>query len=585
MLPAEHDARPESAPFAAPANETVGAERTPVIPRLESIPQKHWDIAQHRWSVIKPAIEAGPPFKPRLREIAQEHGYDVATLCRWVQRYLDANDLTALLPSRRKHRRRRVSADAMEIIRSVFDEYYATRQQRSLHDAVTQVQYECRNAKVKAPHVNTIRRHLKEFEAAVGSRAFLRMRGQPKRAEDQYGLRDGIFAPHEAPWHRVQIDHTKLDIMVVDEKYRRCIGRPLLTYMIDPYSRMVLGFNISLDPTGRLSTGLCMLHAMLPKEEWLKEHNVDNPWPCYGKPTFVHFDNGKEFLSEWIQRACERYDIIIEHRPVATPHFGGHIERSIRTLNSYLRGLAGATFSNPTERGEYDSERFAQYTLFELEGIITEWITGTYHRKIHRGLRRPPLSVYNEAVLGTPNTLGAGRRILDYNLRRLRLDFLPFEKRTIQHYGVEFDYLKYGGDVLSPYVKATDERGFTKKFYFHRDPRCIKEIYFYAEDVNEFFPLRPREPIGNVSLWDWRAQIRGAKETGEKEVDVWALHESHQKLHQRETEAAERTKAARRNVERRLHHGKVIPLPTAPREPNSALWDEDVEPFDNIRML
>ena len=44
------------------------------------------------------------------------------------------------------------------------------------------------------------------------------------------------------PLEIVQIDHTKADIFVVDEKSRKPIGRPWLTLAMDVFSRMVTGF-------------------------------------------------------------------------------------------------------------------------------------------------------------------------------------------------------------------------------------------------------------------------------------------------------------------------------------------------------
>ncbi len=48
----------------------------------------------------------------------------------------------------------------------------------------------------------------------------------------------------------VQPDHTELDIMVVDDEYRLNCGKPWITFEIDTFSRMVMGFHISLDPPG-----------------------------------------------------------------------------------------------------------------------------------------------------------------------------------------------------------------------------------------------------------------------------------------------------------------------------------------------
>ena len=54
---------------------------------------------------------------------------------------------------------------------------------------------------------------------------------------------------------------------------------------------------------------------------------------------------------------------------------GAHIERLLGTLLRGLHELPGATFSNPGERGNYDSQARAVMTLGELERWLTEWAT------------------------------------------------------------------------------------------------------------------------------------------------------------------------------------------------------------------
>jgi hypothetical protein len=55
-----------------------------------------------------------------------------------------------------------------------------------------------------------------------------------------------------------------------------------------------------------------------------------------------------------------------DRRPVARPHFGGHIERLIGTLMGPVHLLPGSTDASPHARGGYDSEREARLTLPEF---------------------------------------------------------------------------------------------------------------------------------------------------------------------------------------------------------------------------
>src|SRR3546814_15978992 len=59
--------------------------------------------------------------------------------------------------------------------------------------------------------------------------------------------------------------------------------------------------------------------------------------------------------------------------------------------------LPGTTFSNPDQRGDYDSENKAALTLRELERWLTLAV-GTYHGSVHNGLLQPPAARWITAV-------------------------------------------------------------------------------------------------------------------------------------------------------------------------------------------
>jgi putative transposase len=46
----------------------------------------------------------------------------------------------------------------------------------------------------------------------------------------------GLVPPAHRPLEQVQIDHTVVDVMVVDERHRLPIGRPYVTVAIDVFS-------------------------------------------------------------------------------------------------------------------------------------------------------------------------------------------------------------------------------------------------------------------------------------------------------------------------------------------------------------
>ena len=134
------------------------------------------------------------------------------------------------------------------------------------------------------------------------------------------------------PLEIVQIDHTRVDVVVVDEETREPIGRPWITLAIDLFTRMVTGFHLTMAAPSRLSTGLALLHAVHDKTAWLREREIEAPWPVAGLPETLHSDNGSDFRSRAFVRACRDSGIKIIWRIPGEPHYGGHIERLIGTV-------------------------------------------------------------------------------------------------------------------------------------------------------------------------------------------------------------------------------------------------------------
>jgi putative transposase len=145
-----------------------------------------------------------------------------------------------------------------------------------------------------------------------------------------------------------QIDYSLADVIVVDSRYRKRIGRPWLSVAIDVATRCVLGVHIALEAPSALAVALCLEHACLPKNRPGALSLSEAPWPMFGLPRRILVDNGAKFHGAALARGCSEYGIVPSHRPVARPHFGGHIERLIGTLMGRVHLLPGTTDALPT---------------------------------------------------------------------------------------------------------------------------------------------------------------------------------------------------------------------------------------------
>ena len=282
----------------------------------------------------------------------------------------------------------------------------------------------------------------------------------------------------EARWplSLAQIDHTLVDVIVVDSETRAPLQRPWLTVTIDVATRCVAGFHLTLEPPSATSVALCLAHAALSKATWLAERGIDAEWPVQGIPERLHLDNAKEFRSEALKRGCEQYGIAIDHRPVRTPHYGGHVERLIGTMMGKVHLLPGTTFSSVQTKGELDPEKTAAMTLDEVERWLGHAIAGVYHRELHRGIGTTPLEAWRRGIVGDATTLGRGEPTAVVDPRRFLIDFLPIERRRIRRDGVRLHSIGYWADVLSTWI------GHPEPMIVRYDPRDLSRIYLLGPD-------------------------------------------------------------------------------------------------------
>lgn len=246
------------------------------------------------------------------------------------------------------------------------------------------------------------------------------------------------------PLERVEIDHTRLDLFVIDPITKMPIGRPTLTLAIDKYSRMILGFYISFHGAGFLAVMHCLKHAILPKTYVKGVYpSVEHRWNVYGIPEMIVVDNGLEFHGDGFEDACLQLGMVPSYCPVRKPWFKAIVERYFGTLNRrLLHGLPGTTFSNIFERGDYDPAKNAIIALDTLIEITHVFIIDYYSQRKHRGIKDIPAQRWDIAVQDYPPTLPARREDLQVLLGDV-------EYRTIQSNGIALFDLIYNDDVLA----------------------------------------------------------------------------------------------------------------------------------------
>lgn len=514
-----------------------------ITSELSAVSTAQWDEARRCLPVIQRLVQSAHRTSAEVIAAAAELGCSRAHLYVLLNRYLADPRLTSLLPRRRGPERggSRLTPEIDALIDGAIETMYLTQQRPGITDLVTEVRRRCHALGLTAPGRKAVRARVR----LKPPKEIVRRREGRKAARDRFAPAIGSL---EVTWplSLVQIDHTLVDVIVVDSVTRAPIQRPWLTLAIDVCSRCVLGFHLSLEPPSATSVALCVAHAALSKQQWLDERQIEAQWPMHGLFARLHLDNAKEFRSEALRRGCEQYGIAIDYRPVRTPHYGGHIERLIGTMMGKVHLLPGATFSDIRAKGDLDPEKSAAMTVEELERWLAHAIAGVYHRTLHRALDATPLAAWERGITGDASAPGCGEPMAVPDPHRFLIDFLPIERRLIRRDGVSLHSIHYWSDVLSTWIGEQERR------IVRYDPRDLSRIYLLAPD-GQYYDLAYRDlRRPPISLWEHRLALKRLREEGRAQVDEPAIFRTIENMRVIAQEAVAASKAARRQHARRL---------------------------------
>lgn len=254
-------------------------------------------------------------------------------------------------------------------------------------------------------------------------------------------------------FERYEIDHTPVDVLLVCEKTWMVLGRPWLTLVIDRYSRMIAGFYISYHAPSASSVLYALRQAILPKEEVLRTiPGIKNDWPIRGCPLSIAMDNGMDLHAKAVEQFCLELLIELRYMGAGKPELKGAIERLFGTLSrDFFHTLPGTVFNNINARGDYPAEDRAALTLRHFTEVLVRWIVDVYHQTPHRGLKgHTPHMVWQQSLPSATISLPAFPRQLDLMVGSTAV-------RSIFHYGVEYDCIRYSSRQLLALCSAKKE--------------------------------------------------------------------------------------------------------------------------------
>lgn len=505
----------------------------------EEVSEADMQLASKRFEILSTLGGQTTTSKKEIGQCASMLGISISQVYRLIAQMDLRVGAASLLPRRRGRAKgvRLIEAQTEDIIQETIDRYWSGPGVTAQF-IIGKIEERCGEASIRPPSAATISSRIKERRP----RDLLRKKAGEKSARQAFEVRGGKVQP-EAPLELVQIDHALIDCIIVDSERRLPLIRPWVTIAIDVYTRVVLGFYLSLAAPSAMSVALCISHSALPKDRWLKTYGfTGEEYPFYGMPKRIHVDNGKDFKSKNLSDSCRWYDVALTFRPKGVPHNGAHIERLIGTFMGKVHFLPGATLASVKDKGNYNSEKYAALSFPEFrEWFIRE--AEIYHKTLHTAIGCSPLYKWESSFRRKDGSF-SHPPIIDDQLRLL-IDFMPLKKRVIGRAGVRLHNIDYYSSTLKRFDIGT-------RCMVRYDPESLSKIWVLPEGERSYIELGYADlRLPNTSLSEFkrlRESLKGESERRVPAEEVFGLIKKNELL---VSAAVAKSKKARKARERK----------------------------------
>ena len=141
------------------------------------------------------------------------------------------------------------------------------------------------------------------------------------------------------PGDMVEIDACEADVSLVSTTdSNKTIGRPVVYFMIDIYTRAIIAMSVAFDNNSILGVTNLFLNLADNKKEYCSCYGMgfddDAIWPSNIKPRRIRVDRGSEFKSKEFRRICNELVIELQIVSGASGSLKGVVEQSFHQMHS-----------------------------------------------------------------------------------------------------------------------------------------------------------------------------------------------------------------------------------------------------------
>lgn len=374
-----------------------------------------------------------------------------------------------------------------------------------------------KDAGMSVPSRRTFSRAIQD-ELSTAERAYARQ-GEDGRRQFELYRRHEPKARNDV-W---EMDHAQLDIEILPLRGRRLI-RPWLTVIIDGFSRVIMGWALSVQPTSAEVLAALREAIVLDPER--------APWG--GIPVLLRFDGGKEFLSQAVSRAAAEVGFAAQPTAAYSPFQKGKVERLHQTICASVISKLPHYTGGPRRRNGKLYTQPAPLSLELLQDHIREFVDAYNNEHQHSSLDGMTPAEKWASSAAPPDVIAP---------EKLRWMMMADQTRKVLKDGIHF-----GGEIFIAPKLARLVGETVQVRYMPHDLRSI-EIFTYRDGW-----LCTAHPQGQLAPEDAAAVVeerhRAAREMGRRKAAASRKARARTAPMTGRTEAKDITVVTRRSAQR-----------------------------------
>lgn len=247
-----------------------------------------------------------------------------------------------------------------------------------------------------------------------------------------------------------QIDATVGDIYLVNDFNREyLIGRPVIYIVIDTFSRLIVGFAVTLEGPSWAGAKLALENAFKNKVDYCRGLGInitEDEWPVQGKGESLLGDNGE--IKSYNANSLVNIGIRVSNAAACRPDWKAIVERNFLTMKGHYVDFTPGIVRPRRRVGGEDYKFEARLSLVGFRRLMALCIlhyNNTHYLKeypldlhmIQARVKPIPIHLWN---YGMVHLTGSLREINDDTLR---MNLLPSGKASVRAEGIYFDGMYY----------------------------------------------------------------------------------------------------------------------------------------------